>query len=125
MDDDPHVMDTGQALVTLLKTHPDITAILGMNDASAQQAWRVLSTAGFSVPEEISIVGFDDVDPKFDDAGRNVLASVRLPLVELGRTAAALAIEHVTGQLTEKRDVRLPVQFIPRLSAAPAKPRKR
>lgn len=117
----PPAQDPGCALTRAMADHPEITAVLGINDACAQQAWHALNQAGYAVPDDVSIVGFDDVDPRFDDNGNNILSSVRLPLVEMGRIAAELAIEHVTGRLTEKREVLLPVQFIPRGSVGPAR----
>ncbi len=124
-EDDPYAAvippESGQPLVALMRARPEITAVLGFNDACAQQAWRVLNGAGFAVPDDVSIVGFDDVDPRFDDRGANILTSVRLPLVEMGRTAAELAMDHVTGRLTEKREVVLPVQLMARGSTAKAR----
>ncbi len=106
----------GQALLRTIAEQPEITAILGMNDACAQQAWQVLTQAGYGVPEQFSIVGFDDVDPKFDHLGNNMLTSVHLPLVELGQTAAELIIDHVTGRRTKKQEVVLPAELIVRSS---------
>lgn len=124
-EDDPLLAsippDSGRALIAQMQSHPDITAVLGLNDACAQQAWRVLNAAGYAVPDDVSVVGFDDVDPRFDDAGANILTSVRLPLVDMGRAAAELAMDHVTGRLTDKREIVLPVQLMARASTAEAR----
>jgi DNA-binding LacI/PurR family transcriptional regulator len=45
----------------LLATHPDVTAILCYNDALALGVLRGVRGAGRTVPDEVSVVGFDDI----------------------------------------------------------------
>jgi len=52
-----------------LAAHPDITAIVAANDWCAQHLQRILARLGRRVPEEISLVGFDDNDAMRDAAG--------------------------------------------------------
>jgi len=108
-------------LATFLREHPEITAILGQNDASAIHAWRQLNAAGIRVPEDISIIGYDDVDPMQDEHGQNIMTSVRLPLYNIGREAARLAILHGTDHSAPPETIVLPTTLTLRASTAPAR----
>lgn len=111
---------TGKALLACLHSHPEITAILAVNDPSAIQAWFCLQEAGYQVPRDISIIGFDDTDPMIGDGGVNLLTSVHLPLVELGREAARLVLRHVTDEQTDDTHLVLPTSLVIRESTGPA-----
>lgn len=76
-----------------LRRHQQITAVIALNDASAIRAWYLLKRADFCIPEDISIVGFDDTDPMLDTEGRNVLTTVRVPLRQIGQEAAHQLIQ--------------------------------
>ena len=112
-----------EKFITSIKQRPDITAILAKNDANALHAWFALKQAGYQVPGDISIIGFDDTDSMLDDAGRNLLTSVRLPLHEVGCRAAQLMIRRILGEEKEDTTVVLPTSLIVRCSTAPPKPR--
>ncbi|MHB9134698.1 MAG: LacI family DNA-binding transcriptional regulator [Armatimonadota bacterium] len=115
--------DKCHPLVQELEAHPEITAILAANDSSALQSWYVLNHAGIRVPDDISIIGFDDVDSMLDDRGQNQLTSVRLPLAEVGREAAQLMMQQVSSGSTERVEIMLPTQLIIRRSASEARTR--
>ncbi|MFD1147606.1 LacI family DNA-binding transcriptional regulator [Saccharothrix hoggarensis] len=70
-------------------TRPD--AVFCANDLLALGVLQVLVRAGVRVPEEIAIVGYDDID--FAAAAAVPLTSVRQPRQLIGRTAAELVIE--------------------------------
>lgn len=73
---------------------PSFTAVLAHTDQVAAGVIQSLRERGLSVPEDISIVGFDD-SPLAADLR---LTSVHIPAVELGRTAARLALEAEPGE---------------------------
>ena len=105
--------------VRYLKEHPEITAIMGVNDATAQHAWYTLSRTGYTLPNDYSIVGFDDTDPVPDIRGNNLLTTVRLPLAEVGRNAARLLLRLLTdGEADQSLNV-LPAELVIRSSTAP------
>jgi len=68
---------------------PDFTAIFAFNDLIAGGARRAILEHGLRVPEDISIVGFDDLPPSADIS----LTTVHLPHEEAGRTAVRLALD--------------------------------
>jgi DNA-binding LacI/PurR family transcriptional regulator len=100
-----------------------VTAVISRQDEQAVHLHNTLVSAGFRVPEDISLVGSDDTHVIIGDAKENILTTVRLPLVEIGREGANLLIHRVLGEEPEDRDVILPVELIVRGSTAP--PRKR
>lgn len=106
------------ALVDYLRAHPEVTAILGLNDPSAIQAWYTLQAAGMRVPEDISIIGFDDTETMTDTQGNNLLTTVRLPLLEVGQRAAELIIAQVTTSDPQPTQLMLPTDLVVRQSTA-------
>ncbi|HEU5130337.1 MAG TPA: LacI family DNA-binding transcriptional regulator [Glycomyces sp.] len=69
---------------------PDFTALFACNDQIAAGARQALLEHGLRVPEDVSMVGFDDLPPAMDID----LTTVYQPHEELGRTAVRLALEH-------------------------------
>jgi len=55
-------VETGmEAMKTVLTEVPHLTAVVAVNDAVAVGAGRVCKVAGYSIPEQIAVVGFDDI----------------------------------------------------------------
>jgi LacI family transcriptional regulator len=86
----------------LLKRKKRFTALLAFDDMTALGAVRGLARSGLKVPEDCSVVGFDDVIP----AGLSVpsLTTVRQPMEALGRTAVEIIMDGVNA-VVEDRDV--------------------
>jgi DNA-binding LacI/PurR family transcriptional regulator len=101
----------------LLSRSSDFTAVLAFNDMSAIGAMHKLQDAGFRVPEDVSVVGFDDIV-----AARIAypqLTTVRQPLREMGERAACELIESISeGAPNEGQIVMLP-NLVVRNSTAP------
>ena len=92
------------------------TAVLCANDEMAFGAVQSLHRHGLSVPEDVSIVGFDDLNMA---AFYNPpLTSVHIPRHEIGRRAAEALIQLLTGRAVA-REVILPTRLIIRESTAP------
>ncbi|HET8668852.1 MAG TPA: LacI family DNA-binding transcriptional regulator [Terriglobales bacterium] len=90
----------------LASRHP-FTALFAFNDVSAIGAIRALREAGLRVPEDVSVVGFDDIQSA---AYQNPsLTTVRQPLREMGKIAAA-AVLHRIGNSEGKLTARIVVQ---------------
>lgn len=96
-DPPPELAGIGE-LRKLLSAADRPTAVLAANDACARQVWSVARTCGLSVPRDLSVVGCDDTDPVAGPDGRNVLASVRLPLEDVGRCAAEWIFARLAGE---------------------------
>jgi LacI family transcriptional regulator len=71
------------------------SAVFCVNDLVALGVLQAMFTAGVQVPDEMAIVGYDDIE--FAAAAAVPLTSVRQPAVRLGQTAAELLIEE-TGE---------------------------
>lgn len=79
-----------QAAAQLLAEHPEVTAIVALNDDMAIGALSVLRDRGVAVPQRVSVTGFDDVAVAGDLAPG--LTTIRLPMGEMGRLALQLAL---------------------------------
>jgi LacI family transcriptional regulator len=86
------------------------TAVFCANDVLALGLLQELTQQGVSVPAELAIVGYDDVE--FAAAATIPLSSVRQPRVLLGETAAKLLIEETTSGTKHKHQH---IRFAPEL----------
>ena len=80
----------------LLSRGHKFTALFAYNDTSAIGAIRAIREAGLRVPEDISVVGFDDIR----DAAYHLpsLTTVRQPLRKMGEIAAQTLVERIEGR---------------------------
>ena len=100
-----------RAAAALLELTPRPTAILCASDVLALGVMEALGARGLDVPGDVSVTGFDDIPA----AGTAGLTTMRQPLVDKGREAGRLLIEHGT-----ERDVILPTELVARSSTGPA-----
>jgi LacI family transcriptional regulator len=84
--------DAGRRLLKLSRVP---TAVFCANDLLALGVLQALYAAGVSVPGEMAIVGYDDIE--FAAAAAVPLTSVRQPSTEMGRIAAELLVSEVTA----------------------------
>ena len=75
----------------ILDTHPDVTAVLALNDDMAIGILSVLRARGVAVPGQVSVTGFDDVAVAGDLAPS--LTTVRLPMAHMGEQALLMALK--------------------------------
>jgi DNA-binding LacI/PurR family transcriptional regulator len=94
------------------------TAILCLSDAAALGVYAACRRLSFSIPEELSVAGFDDI--AFAAQLAPPLTTIRQPGFEKGRTAARLASELSRGR--NGRDVVFPAELVVRGSTGPAFP---
>jgi LacI family transcriptional regulator len=109
--------DIYAALQTRLKSSTPPTAVVTVNDTLAMAMIKRLNADGIGVPEQLSIVGYDD-DVVIAD-GRTFLSTVRVDKKELGRIGAELILKRVASRDTPVVKLRLPTEFIARESVAP------
>ncbi|MFN2485889.1 MAG: LacI family DNA-binding transcriptional regulator [Acidimicrobiia bacterium] len=89
------------------------TAILTDSDQLAIGVLEAAAKAGLAIPDELSVVGMDDVPAA--SASSPQLTTIRQPLVEKGRRVGEILL----NERVRKRNVRLPVELIVRGSTAP------
>lgn len=96
------------------------TALVCANDLLAFGAIRALTRAGYRIPDDVSIVGYDDID--FAASAAVPLTSIRQPKYELGFAAARMVIAEVDdpGSHAHQR-VTFQPQLVVRESTAPAR----
>lgn len=99
-----------QAMATLLNQAKDCTAVLAYNDLMAAGAMGLLMDSGFRVPEDFSVVGFDDVD--LCRFLRPQLTTVHYPIAEMSRRAAQWLLDKLDNHPQATAEL---LQFMPRL----------
>jgi len=83
-----------EATKRLLATRKSFTALFAFNDISAMGAIRALRQEGLRVPQDVSVVGFDDIESA---AYQNpALTTVRQPLRKMGRIAAETLLRRIS-----------------------------
>jgi LacI family transcriptional regulator len=79
----------------LLALDPRPTAIFASNDPMAFGAMKAIQQAGLRIPEDISVVGFDDIASSAET--HPPLTTVRQPLREMGRLGAQILLDMLRG----------------------------
>ncbi len=100
----------------LLRLPEPPTAIFACNDGSALGVYRAAAEAGLRIPEDLSVVGFDDLFPS--QWLTPSLTTVRQPLAEMATAAATMAIDLVRGNAPDQMRVELTTKLIVRNSTA-------
>ncbi|MBU1077600.1 MAG: LacI family transcriptional regulator [Spirochaetes bacterium] len=111
-----------QQMKEVLKKHKNTTAVLANNDDQAIGAIKAMGEAGISVPEDISIIGFDDY--KVSAYTNPALTSIHQPLFKMGRMAAAKLITIITGASIELIQEKMNPELIIRDSVSPCKKKR-
>jgi LacI family transcriptional regulator len=93
------------------------TAIFGFNDNVAIGALHAAHNRGLTVPDDLSVVGFDDTEPAVIVTPR--LTSVRQPLAEMGRMGVSLLVRIIEGQRVDALRMELSTKLVVRESTAP------
>jgi DNA-binding LacI/PurR family transcriptional regulator len=115
LDLEPGVLSGLRRMQTILARGRRPTAILATNDFVALGALEALTMAGLHVPNDVSIVGYDDLKVPTSPP----LSTIRADLDEVGRLAVSALHRRIRGHLDDAPIV-LPVQFIERGSSGTA-----
>jgi len=102
----------------LLARNKPFTALFAYNDISAIGAIRAFQESGFRVPEDISVMGFDDIS----GAAFNTpsLTTVRQPLGRMGQVAAQTLLERIEGKQDYPSEIAIEPELVVRESTARA-----
>ena len=107
------------ACAAILSVEPRVTAIVAANDRLALGCYDALAQAGLRCPQDVSVVGFNDMP--FVDRLRPPLSTVRVPQREIGMAAADLLLEQLGEDPPPPREILLePVLVVRGSTAAPA-----
>jgi LacI family transcriptional regulator len=110
----PHGRDEARlAAAAMLARDPRPTAAFATSDVQAIGVLEAAQDAGLPVPEQLSVIGFDNVEA----AGYTGLTTVAQPLEEIGSLGADLLLRAVSGEAVESR--RMPLEIVERGSTAP------
>ena len=93
----------------------NLDAIFASSDMMAQGVYTALQEAGLRIPDDVAVVGFDDLPTA--SLLRPALTTIRQPIREKGSVATGLLLDTIEGKLTEARHVVLPTTLIVRESS--------
>jgi len=99
----------------LLSNQPELTALFCFNDLVAIGALQTCVDLGRGVPDDIAIVGFDDIP--LAALVSPALTTCRTSRYELGTRAMDLLLERIDGCTDECREIVLPIELVVRNSA--------
>ncbi len=100
----------------LLAVHPDIDGVFCASDNIAAGALRTLRAAGRRVPEDVAVVGFDDLD--IARQTEPALTTVSQPIRALGHEMATMLVRLIEGD--SPTPIILPTHLVVRGSAPAA-----
>jgi DNA-binding LacI/PurR family transcriptional regulator len=101
----------------LIRSHHPFTAVLCFNDVSAMGTIRALHEAGLRVPNDVSVLGFDDIQSSQFQVPS--LTTIRQPLQKMGSTAARMLLKKLAGEITPEL-IRIDPELIVRESTSRA-----
>ncbi|MGS2613239.1 LacI family DNA-binding transcriptional regulator [Micromonospora sp. LZ34] len=102
------------AMRQLLAEHPGLDAVFAASDLMAHAALRTLREAGRRVPDDVAVIGFDDIETAAYT--EPPLTTVRQPIQEIGRQMTRQLLRLAAGEAIETALV-LPTELIRRESA--------
>jgi LacI family transcriptional regulator len=113
---------SGHAAGLVLAEEPDVSAVFAANDQMALGVVHALSSRGLRVPQDVSVVGFDDIPEA--EFMLPALTTIRQDFDEVGRCGLELLLR-VLGGSSEGRPERvtIPPALVVRASTAPPPPR--
>jgi len=116
--DDPSPQMGYTVTKELLAKKVPFTALVAYNDISAVGAIRAIKETGLRVPEDISVVGFDDIR----EAAYHLpsLTTVRQPMRKIGAMAAEALIDRIEGRNGHDAGILVEPELVARESTGPA-----
>ncbi|HVI88531.1 MAG TPA: LacI family DNA-binding transcriptional regulator [Dongiaceae bacterium] len=110
-----------EATIRLFSRRDRPTALFTVDSLMTQGALLALRSMGLSIPQDVSLVGFDDFDlATFTDPQITVVAQ---PIAEIGPLAAKLLLDRLGGKRAAPRHIRFPTRLIIRGSVSHPKKR--
>jgi LacI family transcriptional regulator len=103
-----------ESLPVLLKELPDMTALFAASDEMAIGAMSAAHQLGIKVPEELSIIGYDNL--KIAEMCYPALTTVSQPLKDMGQTAGEILVKLIKGEEKEAESRYMPFTIVERQS---------
>jgi LacI family transcriptional regulator len=101
-----------------IESKVDFTAVFCFNDLVAYGAIEELVTYGRRVPEDVSIVGFDDI-PTSPHFGWRGLTTIKQPITRIGELALETLLQLCDGKVEPGQRILVPVELVVRGTTAP------
>ena len=92
------------------------TAVFAANDLSAIATMKAARGLGLTVPDDLSVIGFDNVPESA--LASPPLTTIKQPLQQMGAEALRLLVDLIAG-VERDTHVRLPTELVERASCAP------
>ena len=109
-----------RAAAEILRLKPMPTAIVSGNDLMAIGALRELKSAGLRVPQDVSVIGFDDIS--FAALSEPQLTTIITPRAEIGEAAVEALIHMIKAEDNVGREFKISTQLVVRESSGAARP---
>lgn len=103
------------AMRTLFAENTELDGIFAGNDLTAIGAMRAIREAGLRIPEDIAVVGFDNINASAYTTPP--LTTVHQPFFEMGQAAVNLMLSHLNGTNFPDRPIELPTSLVIRESS--------
>ena len=87
----------------ILREYPDADGIIAANDMAAISAYKVLTRHGKRVPEDIQLIGFDNII--MSRLMTPELTTIAQPITEMGSKAAQILIDHIEGKEVPQKNI--------------------
>lgn len=100
--------ESGYKLTKKLKKIPE--AIIGGNDLVALGAIEALSEMGYEVPDDVSVVGFDDMF--YSKYSKPSLTTVKQPIYQMGQEAGKILWKLLNGQSVKQKEIILQTEVV-------------
>jgi DNA-binding LacI/PurR family transcriptional regulator len=119
LEEDSPSPEVGSSVMRkLLAANEPFTALFAFNDISAIGAISVLRETGLRVPDDVSVVGFDDIQSA---AFQNPpLTTVRQPLRKMGQTAAEVLLRRIANNDSVSSPITIQPELVVRGTTGPA-----
>lgn len=100
------------AFVSLMSSHPQITAVAAMNERIFPGILQAIADQGSSVPDDYSLISLVS-SPRVAEMSMPPLTTLAPPAAELGRLGVELLVQQLGGQFLAPQQVVLPCRFVP------------
>ena len=113
-----HRRNGAEAMRDFLTTGKDFDGVVAFNDAIALGALRVLQESGLRIPEDVAVIGFDDIDET--QYSMPTLSTIDPGREEIARTAIDLLLRRIEGssEVFLPEEVAVPFRLVERESTA-------